>query len=75
MFKNYKKISFGKGLSFYDFDAFAEPVAMNFKGKTKVGSFLGLILTIILAFVLIIYSFIQLIKVFSKDNPNITNQI
>ena len=77
MIKKIRKQASGFSSSFsrHDWDLFAEPIGLNFKGKTKVGTYFGLFLTILIVLLMTTYSFYMLLKVFSKDNPNITNQV
>ena len=57
-----------------EWDFFAEPVALNFKGQTKVGSVAGIACTILVWIILCGYAILQFIKLVSKDNPTITFQ-
>lgn len=75
LFKNNKRriTSCFEKFDYYSLDVFAEPVAVNFKGKQSVGSCFGLFSTVVLFSLISVYLFSQLVKVFTKDNPNITN--
>ena len=58
------------------FDLFGSPIpSFNFEGRDKIGSVMGLCLTLVYLFVLISFTFFKTYRFYSGSNPNISASV
>ena len=60
----------------FGFDLFGSPIpSYNFEGRDKIGSVMGLLLTVSYLFLMISFTYYKTRRFYTGQNPNISNSV